>query len=249
MKVFSLFLLLLLVTSIVQAQDSEDTLDQLRAELKLKPVEARELLVEELCKQKLYKEAADHYRWLWENEIEPDRNPVRTRIFLEQLPLGVLIELEYYLEGVKSRYFWAARGRRPGPVEVATWVVFEMEFGEPQSVVDWYLGLTNPEAEVYELSRPWIFQILVEKEMWQEAGSVFPDPAAYAIHLMGVWELIEEGDPSFRETTDLWAVTTFGNLHRCLLAAERAEEAERLKEVVLAKRATDELRRAFGEDG
>ena len=246
MKYLCIFFVLFLSVSAI-GQETSKVLETLRASVESKPVEAREQLIDELVKQKLYDEAVLHHKWLWENHVESLHDPVRTKIFLQKIPLEALTKTKYiyYLEGVKWRYTQAAKRATPDPRDIGTWIVFEQYVGEPKIIVEWFLALDKPEDPLYDVSRPWVFETMAEMKMWKEAGSVFPEPSVYAADLMEIWDIIEENHPSFRVTTDGWAVTTFGNLYRSLLAASRRDDARLLKELVLKKRPTKKLRRVF----
>ena len=208
---------------------------------------AREARALELLKEGRYEEAAPEFIWLWKQVVGPSESSTRVRIFVDQMkPL-----LQH--SATASQAFGAVLADYRKRLEEGTlddsataiWAVWETQIGDPDRVATWWSLLTDPEDSYFDLSRPWVFELLVQREQWYQAGLVFPDPCAYADNLLKAYALMKETDPTLQEITDTWTATTFGNLYRALLAADRADVAHSLREFVLERNSAEIVEQAM----
>ena len=203
--------------------------------------DSRETRAQELLKEGRYDEAATEFIWLWNNVVEPSGNALQVQFLLEQM--GPLLEhsdiaSEAFGE-VLAKYRERLEKGEAEDAATAIWVVLETKLGDPDRVVTWWTTLPEPHDSGFDSSRPWVFKLLVQREQWRPAGLVFPEPEVYAEYLLAVYAILLEADPNSRPTVDNWTATTFGDLYRALLAADRAEEAQSLREFVLQRNSSE----------
>jgi hypothetical protein len=200
----------------------------------------RDGLADALLRAGLLEEALSHYDWLWQHMAEVDPGMAGVRISFMAGKVGELCE---QLPAARARFIKhrdaaaaaASTADDPGIRTCVDFVVLNKALREPERSLAWLDGLSADQRtalpdSVVDL---WLVPLLLKRERWADAGALIRDP------------LEELGR---RET---YAGITGGlcrqvaELHRCLLAAGRDEDAAAVRDAALRIEDSPAMRNAL----
>lgn len=192
-------------------------------------------------------EAAEEYVWLWENMLDHEPAMYGVRLSFMASAMQRLAAADAQAKAVfvalRDRYAPAVAGGTAGPDEMIDWAQLNEVVDDRDATIAWFDGIDEGEdrAAIVEPVAAGVFELLVERERWADAGAVFADPAARVLqrielnHEMERFlagrdeaesrQLMDYRKRSFRSETSL--------LYAACLAAGREHEAAAVAELLL----------------
>lgn len=216
-------------------------------------IRARLSLARTLAQRGKLDEATEEYAWLWQNmlKFEPSMRGVRLSFMvgdMSRLAKRHTPALEKFRQ-LRDRYSPLVNEVTDEQAAI-DWVRLNKVIGDEASTLKWYERVKDDPAAaraVEQVARD-LYEMLVKRKRWKDAGLVFRDPVQTAERRLQVWriavEQLPEDDPvkqSMRRVTR----RDFSQLYAATLATGRDNAAEEIAALLLEEQDDEKARFAL----
>jgi thioredoxin-like negative regulator of GroEL len=192
-------------------------------------------------------EATDAYAWLWEHmvEHEPAMFGVRASFVLAEI-----VDLCSRHASARTRFEALRDAAAPQPQDVldsdalADWMLLNQALGEQERTLAWFdreRERITSDRNRNRLLEIILVPLLVERERWADAGALYADPVSTVRERHETIEQVAGVRPAAMDDVTFEDVrrqvveqfqNTAGQVHRCLVAAGRLDDAARVVSAV-----------------